>query len=202
MSVNKSRGIIILLPILAFVLSLIIKNEIISLLLVSICFLGTLVFLYRHLNELTDISRDNPKMKVLQSVTIFNAILTLAVILIVILMITGTIALDENQEAYIACIIVEVIILFLGNFAPKLPFNRHTGLRLPWTVTDEDTWIVAHRILGYISFPIALCNIIGVLSTHGNYAKCVVSMCALILWVAIPTVFSGIFYWKKMRGKL
>lgn len=34
-----------------------------------------------------------------------------------------------------------------GNIAPKLPFNRYVGFRLPWTVTDEDTWIFTHRLV-------------------------------------------------------
>ncbi len=46
--------------------------------------------------------------------------------------------------------------VFIGIVSPKLPYNRHTGLRLPWTVRDEDTWKNAHRILGFISFPMVL----------------------------------------------
>ena len=86
------------------------------------------------------------------------------------------------------------ILLVLGNLAPKIPFNRYIGLRLPWTVQDEDTWRLAHRILGYISFPLAflyaallLCGV-GIETSTGV---------VIISWIAIPGGISYIFYRRK-----
>ena len=56
-------------------------------------------------------------------------------------------------ERYFAAALVLAVLLFLGNLAPKLPFSRHTGLRLPWTVADEDTWTVATGWWGTSPFP-------------------------------------------------
>jgi uncharacterized membrane protein len=202
MNNRKVRGVIIVLPVLALALTVALKNEIISLVLISICMLTTIAVLYRHLDELTNISNDNPKMKTLRLVTVFDAALFLLVIIVVFLISNGTLALSEDAEILFAAAIISAIIFVLGNVSPKIPFNKHTGLRLPWTVADEDTWIVAHRILGYTSFPIAICNIVGVVSTRTPNVRIALCVCAFLFWVSISCVFSYVFYWKKMHGKL
>lgn len=68
----------------------------------------------------------------------------------------GVLHFSEASEKLFAMILVTGIIVFMGIVLPKLPFTRYTGLRLPWTVSDEDTWNVVHRILGIISIPLAV----------------------------------------------
>ena len=80
-----------------------------------------------------------------------------------------------------------------------LPFSRHTGLRLPWTVQDEDTWKIAHKVLGYLSLPVAISFPAAALTIRRFEA---VSVAAMLLLVGIPGTVSLIFFWKKMRGKL
>lgn len=81
--------------------------------------------------------------------------------------------------------------------SPRLPFNRHTGLRLPWTVQDEDTWKVAHRILGITALPVALCYIAA--SIIADDPK-TVTLCAVAFWIGLPAVLSYIYYYRKMHG--
>ena len=94
---------------------------------------------------------------------------------------------------------ITVIMIFLGIVSPRLPFQRHTGLRLPWTVHDEDTWNVAHRILGIISLPLALLYVAASLTLDAFDS---VTIAAIALWIGIPGVLSYIYYWKKYHGKL
>nr|WP_279285788.1 SdpI family protein [Clostridium perfringens] len=86
--------------------------------------------------------------------------------------------------------------MFFGNLAPKIPFNRYMGLRLPWTVRDEDTWRVAHRILGYVSFPIGI--VMFVLSFFFKVETIVVT--GVLTWIIIPSIYSLVFYYKKIKG--
>jgi len=69
-------------------------------------------------------------------------------------------------------------------------------LRLPWTVQDEDTWNVAHRVIGYISLPIVLLYI-ACTWTVSNFE--LVTMCAMILWIGIPGIVSYLFFYRKMH---
>ena len=90
------------------------------------------------------------------------------------------------------------MILFTGNLAPKLPFSRHTGLSLPWTVADEETWIVAHRILGYLSLPMGLLLLAAVPLVERTEVLCVAAM---LLWIGIPGALSLAFYCRKFSEK-
>ena len=74
MQKNKVRGTLIILSLLALLVSLVIENKMVALIVMSFCFLFAAIVLYQHLNELTDISPDNPKMETLKTVTIFNMV--------------------------------------------------------------------------------------------------------------------------------
>jgi uncharacterized membrane protein len=84
----------------------------------------------------------------------------------------------------------------VGNTAPKLPFNRHLGLRLPWTVRDEETWNVAHRVLGYVTFPLVICFLVSI--QFFELKTCVIA--TILSWILIPGLISGIFFWKKNQS--
>ena len=87
--------------------------------------------------------------------------------------------------------------ILIGNTAPKIPFNRYMGLRLPWTVRDESTWKVAHKLLGYITFPLVIILIIG--SIFGD-SIALIKYC-LITWIIIPGAYSGWHYYMKIQGR-
>lgn len=193
MNVNKVRGLIILLSFLALASSFIFENKWVALILMAVCVVAAVVILYRHLEDLTDISKGNPKMKTLKTVTIFN--ISILILCIVFAFLTGTdvIKLDDDGR-YFAASIVAAVLLFTGNIAPKLPFSKHTGLRLPWTITDESTWIVAHRILGYVSVPLSFVYIAGV-SAIPDFKLW--TLITIVLWIGIPGGLSYVFFRKR-----
>lgn len=194
MKVNNTRGIIIVLSILALVASLAIENKMVALALMSVCILGAVFILYRHLGELTDISADNPKIKTLKGVTIFNTVVLVICVFVAILIGTDFWKISENGEKYFAATIVAAVIFFSGNIAPKLPYSKHTGLRLPWTIADEETWVVAHRILAYASIPLGITYIAGV-SVIANFE--ILTLVIIILWIGIPGGLSYLFFRKN-----
>ena len=106
----------------------------------------------------------------------------------------GHLPWTEAGERYFAAALVLAVLLFLGNLAPKLPFSRHTGLRLPWTVADEDTWTVAHRLVGYLSFPLALVYLAG-LSLTAQFEA--LTLGVFLLWVGVPGLLSYLYFRRK-----
>lgn len=199
MNASKARGLIISLSFLSLLVSLTVKIPLLSLLLMTGCILLAVLVLYQHMGELCDIPEDHPKRKVLKAATLFNVMLLVVCVLCAILIKTGIFNLTEEGEKYFAATILSAVILFGGNISPKLPFNRYTGLRLPWTVTDEDAWIVAHRILGYLSIPLALVYLAGV-PVVKNFGA--LSFIIILLWIGIPGGLSYWFYRKKRKGKI
>ena len=122
--------------------------------------------------------------------------LLFAVLLLIILNKTGKFVLSEENESVLASSIVSIVILVLGNISPKLPRSRYTGLRLPWTVADETTWVVAHRILGYTSIPFGVFNLIVGFSNIKAEFRNEVAIGTFVIWVLIASVVSGIFFHK------
>ncbi len=198
LSAAKSKVMIGLLSIAALVLSILIENEIASFLAVSICAISSLVILYKHLPQLSNISEENPKTKTLRTITVVNIILVVGCLLFAVLAEKGMIQLSDAQSSWLFSGLFALIMIGFGNAAPKIPFNRYTGLRLPWTVSDEETWIVAHRILGYVSFPCGLLCFAGV----GNLKTTVhISLAMFFTWILIPAVLSYIFFYKKWHPR-
>lgn len=200
---NKKRGLILFLSFLSLPVALSLKNEIASITGLGVCGLAALIVYYRNLTLLTSGHTDKAKLRTLRMAAICNAGFFVVVILSVIAMIaldrSALITLTEEGEKVFAAVLVTAAMLLFGALSPRLPFNRHTGLRLPWTVQDEDTWNVAHKILGHISLPLVLLYLAAAL-TLSDFAA--VTWAVICLYIGIPGLFSLIFYWKKIHGKL
>lgn len=201
MSVNKARFLINGLALAALLVSLFVRNDYISVTAILLCLVCALAVLFFNLPALTNVSQNNPKLKTVRLVTLCDIIIVVALVIFCFLLDKGKISVTETQLKYILSGFIALLIIGFGNIAPKLPFNRHTGLRLPWTVRDEDTWIVAHRVLGYISLPLGLLCLAGagMKMPLEQWAK-VWIVGPLLLWIGIPALLSGIFYVKKWKG--
>lgn len=44
--------------------------------------------------------------------------------------------------------LIGVLFIFIGNYLPKLRQNYTVGIKLPWTLADEDNWARTHRLGG------------------------------------------------------
>ena len=175
------------------------REPIVSIVLIGGCVLAATIVLYRNLALLTRISTNDLRLGVLRLTTLVNIGIIFIAMLTALLSATGVLAFSEHSERLFAMCFITVIMIFLGIVSPRLPFQRHTGLRLPWTVRDEDTWNVAHRILGIISLPLALLYVAASLTLDAFDS---VTIAAIALWIGIPGVLSYIYYWKKYHGRL
>ena len=134
----------------------------------------------------------------LKVATIFNFVILVLALVVAALDRGAVTELAETEGKLLAMGVVCAVILFGGIISPRLPFNRHTGLRLPWTVQDEDTWNVAHRVIGYISLPVVLLYLAAAFTIPDFEA---VTVAIMLLWIGVPGLLSLAFWWKKYRGK-
>ena len=191
MKVTKVHTIISILSFAALAIGLVVRDTWVSFALIVACLLIALALLGGNISHLANIAEDNPKVKTIKFVTVFNAVCFLGVVAIIILSITGTIQLTDSSETMIASAITSLVILVLGNLCPKLPYSRH--------LADESTWILAHRILGYTAIPFGISNIIAMFSFQAPNIREGFAIGTFLLWVAIPSVISAIYFYKK-RG--
>ena len=112
---------------------------------------------------------------------------------------------EERLDALVKLFVFGVIALFVilfGNIAPKIPFNRYMGLRLPWTVTDEPTWRVAHRLAGALAWPCGLAQLAiavwlpaRLLEEHKERAW--LFLAPTLVWFVVPSVYSLWFFCRR-----
>lgn len=145
--------------------------------------------------KIAKLSEDNSKVKTMRNLNRLVIFIIVICSLFVVLSPIKTSFSPKNNDLIVVGL-VSLFMMVFGNVSPKIPFNRYLGLRLPWTVRDEDTWKIAHRIVGYLSFPIAILQFI---LTFFFSAETVVPACILI-WIAIPGLYSLWFYYKKLKG--
>lgn len=191
---GEKRGIIIFFSFLAMFISLSVKRPTVSILLSGLCIGSAVILLYRNLALLTSETTKDMRIKILRITTIFNLMILGVGIVTSVLVALNVISFSEYDERLFAMLLIACIMVFTGIVSPKLPFTRHTGLRLPWTVRDQDTWNVAHKVMGVISLPIA-CLYVGCSLTIADFEA--VTLFAMLLWIGIPAVISYCFYMKK-----
>ena len=194
---GKIRGILLWLTVLAVVLSHAVGNELLALGLSSALLILALVILYRNMGLLSASERGPVPTGRLRAATIFDIAVIALVALSALLVKTGVLTPAEEQEKFYAAVLVSVIIIGIGILAPGLPFNRHTGLRLPWTVTNEGAWNVAHRVLGIISVPLGLAYMSLSFITDKMEA---LTMITVGVWIGVPGLISLLYVYRLTRG--
>ena len=68
------------------------------------------------------------------------------------------------------------------------------------TVTDEDAWVLCHRLVGCLTLPVVMLYIAAVLALPGKIVQ-VSAVLVLVIWMGIPGVLSGLFYYRKYHPK-
>lgn len=161
--------------------------------LVGGCLLAAVLVLWRNLPLLTGTDQESD-LAPLRLTTVFSAVFLVLGLGISALLGLGVLTLSQRQEELLAAALVACLMVFAGLISPRLPFNRHTGLRLPWTVADEGAWRAAHETLGVISLPAALLYLTCVLAFPDGET---VTLCAVAAWLGIPALRS----YRVFRGK-
>ena len=194
---NQKRGLILFVTFLSMMITMSVKNEVVSILMAGICMLIAGIVLYRNLALFTSLTTDDLRLGIFRVTTLCNISILIIGIVFAFLSAVDVITFSENGVKLFAMVLLSCIMVFIGIVSPKLPYNRHTGLRLPWTVRDEDTWKIAHRILGFISFPMVLLYIACAL-TISDFE--IVSVVTMLIWISIPGGISYIYFYKKYHS--
>lgn len=120
-----------------------------------------------------------------------------AVSLLVMMMTYGYALGLEMNVSRIVLVFLGVLFAVIGNYLPKLRHNYTTGIKLPWTLADEEVWNKTHRISGPVwmigGLLLIVCGVMG-----GGFELAIAVLFGLI---AIPTAYSLATYMKKYKNK-
>ena len=102
------------------------------------------------------------------------------------------IAVGKNINlALIIQLMIGVVFVVVGNYLPKCRQNYTMGIKLPWTLNDEDNWNYTHRLGGFVWVIAGLIQLV-----NAFIGSPWVFFGVVFAAVLIPTIASYIYYRK------
>lgn len=113
----------------------------------------------------------------------------------IIMPITLFIALGEDIPiGMIVIALVGVIITVIGNYLPKCKRNYTIGIKLPWTLNDEDNWNHTHRFSGFVWTAV---GILLVINAFVQISYLNITLFAILIF--LPFIYSYVYYRKQQQ---
>lgn len=99
---------------------------------------------------------------------------------------------DNMPVTMITTMLVSMLIIILGAYMPKCKQNYTIGIKLPWTLHDEENWNKTHKFAGMVW-------VIGgsVMLVAGLFEVMWVFGVVLAVIVVVPAVYSFVYYKKS-----
>lgn len=96
---------------------------------------------------------------------------------------------------FIGEVLMSVLFIIIGNYLPKARQNYTIGIKIPWTLANEENWNSTHRLAGYIwiaggiiMLVLTLCGIMKSGWFVGFIAAMVIVPCLYSYWLHIKRV--------------
>ena len=99
---------------------------------------------------------------------------------------------------FIIGIMLAVILIIMGNYLPKCRQNHVIGLRLPWTLNDEEIWNKTHRMAGRVWIA---GGILLMILMFQQFYPSLMMVLTMVLTDVIPIVYSYILYVRKSKNQ-
>ena len=97
---------------------------------------------------------------------------------------------------FIAELLLGVIFIVVGNYLPKARQNYTIGIKIPWTLANEENWNRTHRLAGYLW---VIGGILMVIAALTGIAKTQWMIAVFFVLAIIPYVYS---YWLHVKQNL
>lgn len=101
----------------------------------------------------------------------------------------------QTDASFIAHLLVGVVFIVAGNYLPKARQNYTVGIKIPWTLANEENWNRTHRLAGFLwviaGLFLVIAALMGVVKAEWIIAA------ILVLALVIPCVYSFLLHTKK-----
>jgi uncharacterized membrane protein len=94
--------------------------------------------------------------------------------------------------------LIGLLFVFLGNYMPALKPNYFAGIRLPWTLSDDDNWRRTHFLAGKVWFWCGLAFAVITLFLPINFVM-PLFIASILIMVLIPGIYSYRIFRAKNR---
>ena len=90
-------------------------------------------------------------------------------------------------------LIMGILFLIIGNYLPKCKQNYTIGIKLPWTLNDEDNWNKTHRFAGAVW---TVCSVVVIIGAFFKKVVVFTTFIPIAVMVIVPMIYSYIYYRK------
>ncbi len=103
----------------------------------------------------------------------------------------------DNLIGAIFSVLFGLMFIILGNYTPKAVRNRSFGVKIKWTLANDENWVATHRVTGKVWVITGLVVLLGAFLP--DIAAVYLMLIAIIPAVFIPVIYSYCFYKKQLR---
>ena len=89
--------------------------------------------------------------------------------------------------SFMAELLISIMFIIIGNYLPKERQNYTIGIKIPWTLANEENWNKTHRLAGYLWVG---GGIIMLLSTLCGIFRPEWTLAIIALMILVPCVYS------------
>ena len=118
--------------------------------------------------------------------------------------ITGIVLVESYRPGttdvgVVACALVSLLFIVLGNMMPKFRQNYFCGIKTPWTLSSETVWVRTQRMGGRLLFAAGTAGLLGCLLPP--IPRFAILMGTLLAAILLPSVMSYFWYQKEEKSK-
>jgi uncharacterized membrane protein len=103
----------------------------------------------------------------------------------------------ENVLGIVLCVMFALMFIIMGNYMPKAKQNRYFGMKIKWTLTNEENWNATHRFSGKIWVLSGVVLLLGAFLPEA--ASIILLLAVSVPAVFAPIIYSYLFYRKQLR---
>lgn len=93
-------------------------------------------------------------------------------------------------------VFVGILFVIVGNYLPKCRQNYIVGIKIPWTLADEENWNHTHRLAGWIWVP---CGVFFIVNAFLNIGGGWIFFAVFGIMVLVPVGYSFLYYLQHKR---
>jgi hypothetical protein len=102
----------------------------------------------------------------------------------------------EMSVGILMAILTGVMFILMGNYLPKATRNRYFGIKIKWTLDNDENWAATHRFAGKVWVITGIVTLIGAFLPEK--AAVILLIAASIPAIIIPILYSYYFHKKQL----
>lgn len=103
----------------------------------------------------------------------------------------------ELEPVWVMGLLLGVVFVAIGNYLPKCKQNFTIGIKLKWTLQNEENWYATHRFGGKMFVAVGLVTLAAMFLPQT--AAMTVIMIALFAAALLPVFYSYLYYKKQVK---